>query len=86
VVSSGLNDAVIGWTGKNAVRYATRITGPGKINGQQGTVTGTSASYSGLESGHHYSVEVTPYNSSGKSGTAGKIDFSTTPAPAAKKG
>jgi hypothetical protein len=83
VISSGTDHASVGWTGVNAVKYQTRISGPGKINGQVGTVTKPEASFTGLESGHHYEVTVTPYNASGKSGATGSIDFETT-APAKK--
>lgn len=86
VVSSDGNDAVVAWTGTNAVKYDTTITGPGKINGQKASVSQPQAVYSGLEPGHSYTVEVVPYNASGKSGPSGHIDLKTPPVPVAKKG
>lgn len=84
IVSTSQNDATVGWTGTNAVKYTTEITGPGKINGKRGTVTVPQAVYSGLEAGHNYTVTITPYNSAGKSGASGHIDFKTTAPTAAR--
>lgn len=84
VISSGENDATVGWTGTNAVRYGTEITGPGKINGQRSTVNGTQATFSGLEGSHSYTVTVTPYNASGKAGQSGHIEIKTAPVTAKK--
>lgn len=85
IVSSDGNDAVVAWTGTNAVRYATEISGPGKINGQRSTVTQPQAVYSGLVPGHSYTVTVVPYNASGKSGASGHIDLKTPPVPVPAK-
>lgn len=78
VVSANNNDAVIAWTGKNAVKYTTVIQGPGKINGHTGTTTSPQATFSGLEAGHTYDVTITPYNSAGQAGAKGVITIKTT--------
>jgi hypothetical protein len=78
VISAAATRAEVGWTGHNAVRYQVRITGPGKINGKTNTIPGTTASFSGLESHHNYTVYITPFNSAGNAGPAGHIDFQTT--------
>lgn len=85
VVSSSPTGGVVGWTWVNATKATVKITGPGKINGQTGTVTKPEATYEGLESGHDYTVTVTPYNSAGVAGKSGTINFTTPPASAAAK-
>lgn len=89
VVSAGATNGVVAWTGTNATKWQTKIVGPGKINGQTSTVGIPQATYSGLESGHDYTVTVTPLvNGSPVASAAGKIDFKTsggTPATTAKK-
>jgi hypothetical protein len=83
VISATTDHATVGWTGANATKYQVRITGPGKINGQTNTVSVPQAVYTGLESGHNYTVTVTPFNSAGTSGPDGVIAVTT--APATKK-
>lgn len=78
VVSVSNNDAVVGWTGHNAVRYSLKITGPGPVNGHTSTVTGETGSYSGLEAGHAYTVTVTPVGADGHAGHPGRIAVKTT--------
>jgi Fibronectin type III domain len=77
VLSTGTSSAVVAWTGQNAAKYEVRLSGPGKMNGHLSTVTVTQAVFNELEPGHTYTASVTPYNSSGKSGKAGTIDFKT---------
>lgn len=78
VVSVNNNDAVIAWTGHNAVKYTTVIHGPGPINGHTGSTTAQQGTFSGLQAGHNYSVTVTPYDAQGHAGTTGTIDIKTT--------
>lgn len=78
VVSRSNNDAVVAWSGHNAVRYVTVIRGPGKIDGHVGHTTIPQATYSGLEAGHDYVITVTPYNSAGQAGQPGNINLVTT--------
>lgn len=79
VVSVNNNDAVVAWTGHNAVRYLVTITGPGQpAGGRSNTVTVAEADYSGLQAGHDYTVKVLPYNSAGVAGESGNIDVKTT--------
>ena len=78
VISVNNNEAVVGWSGVNAARYTVRITGPGAVNGQTHTVTGTTASFSGLEAGHTYTVYVTPVAANGQAGHTGQIIVKTT--------
>jgi hypothetical protein len=77
VVSVNNNDAVVAWTGHNAVRYTTVIQGPGPINGHKGSTTVPQATFSGLSAGHDYVVTVTPYNSAGQAGEPGTINLVT---------
>lgn len=77
VVSVNNNDAVISWTGHNAVKYKVVINGPGFPN-KTTTQTGTTASFSGLQAGHDYVVTLTPYNSAGQAGVVGNINLVTT--------
>lgn len=78
VVSVSNNDAVVAWTGHNAVRYAAYIQGPGfppKVPSTSGTTP--QASFSGLQARHNYVVTVIPYNSAGKPGVKGTISLVT---------
>jgi hypothetical protein len=77
VVSVNATGGVVGWTGHNAVKYQVTIHGPGSENGRENTITGTQATYSGLESKHTYDVTVVPVSAAGKSGAAGTITFVT---------
>lgn len=78
VVSVNNNDAVVAWSGHNAVKYAVTIHGPGPIDGRQNTITVPEATYSGLSAGHDYTVTVVPYNAAGKAGPSGTINVKTT--------
>lgn len=77
VISVNNNDAVVGWTGHNAVTYHVMIHGPGRINGHTATTGRPEAVYSGLEAGHTYTVTVTPVNAAGHPGRAGQITVKT---------
>jgi hypothetical protein len=57
----------------NAASYRVTLTGPGPENGRTNVVTVPQAVYSGLESGHTYSVKVVPLNKAGIAGPAGTI-------------
>lgn len=83
VVSVGATNAVVAWTGTNATKWQTKIVGPGKINGQTSTVTIPQATYSGLESGHDYTVTVTPIVNGKLSSVTGHVDFKTSGGSAA---
>lgn len=78
MISHNNNDVVVGWTGHNAVKYKVTLTFYGSENGRTNTITGTTASYSGLPSGHTGHVTVVPYNAAGQPGVSGTIDISTT--------
>lgn len=78
VISVSSSEAVVGWTGSNAASYRVKITGPGKLNGRQDTVTAPKATYSGLEAGHAYTVTVTPVGANGHAGHPGQITVKTT--------
>lgn len=78
VISHNNNDVEVGWTGHNAVKYKVTLTFEGSENGRSNTITGTTASYSGLPSKHTGHVTVTPYNAAGAAGPSGTIDISTT--------
>ena len=75
VISVTTTRAVVGWTGHNAASYQVRITGP-KMD-KTHTITGTTASYSGLSRHHDYTVYVTPYSADHRAGVTGHIDFTT---------
>ena len=57
----------------NAKSYRVTLTGPGPENGRTNVVPVPQAVYSGLESGHTYSVKVVPLNAAGIAGPAGTI-------------
>lgn len=80
VISVGTNRGVVGWTAQNASKYRVTITGPGRIDGQTNTISQKQASYSGLLSGHDYTVTVIPIGSDGTVGRSGKINMHTAPA------
>jgi hypothetical protein len=79
VVSLNNNRAEVGWTATPpAAKYKVVINGP-NFNNRTNVVTTTTASYSGLEAGHSYSVSVTPLDANGNAvGSAGDINFVTT--------
>lgn len=76
VVSVNNNEAVVGWTGTNAVKYKVVINGPG-FNNKTTTTTAKQGTFKGLQAGHDYVVTVTPYGSNGQAGTAGTINLVT---------
>ncbi|HWG26102.1 hypothetical protein [Actinospica sp.] len=78
VISVNNNDAEVGWTAKGATQFKVTIHGPGKINGRTNTISGTTASYSGLEAGHTYDVSVQALVNGKASGKAGTITVKTT--------
>jgi hypothetical protein len=78
IVSVSYNDATVAWTGHNAARFNCKINGPGPIDGQTNTVSIPQASYSGLESGHTYTVTVVPIGADlHTEGAPGQITFVT---------
>ena len=78
VISTTATGGVVGWTGTGATSWQVTLTGPGPENGRTATVGTSKATYSGLESGHTYTVTVHPIVG-GKvdTGVTGKIDFAT---------
>lgn len=86
IVSLSANEAVVGWTGKNAKSYRVTIHGPGPENGRMSTVTGAQATYGGLQSGHAYTVTVVPVGADGHTGKPGAVTFKTTATRTLKKG
>jgi hypothetical protein len=77
VVSVNATRAVVAWSATGATTFTCKITGPGKINGQTNTVNAMQASYSGLESGHTYTVNVQPIVSGKPAGQSGNIVVKT---------
>lgn len=69
--------ATVTWNANGASKWSVKITGPGKINGFTNTVTVPKAVYSGLESGHTYTVTVTPLSASGTPGPSGNVNVVT---------
>jgi hypothetical protein len=69
--------ATVTWNPNGAAKWSVKITGPGKINGFTNTVTVPKAVYSGLESGHDYTVTVTPLSASGTPGPSGNVNVET---------
>lgn len=88
VVSTTPSGAVVAWSATGATSFRTTIKGPGRINGQTGTVTAKQATYSGLEAGHDYTVTVQPLLNGRDAGASGTITFKTpggSPATTGKK-
>jgi hypothetical protein len=77
VVSVNATRAVVAWNATNATTFKVKITGPGKINGFTNTINGKTASYSGLESGHTYTVNVQPIVGGKPAGESGDIELKT---------
>lgn len=69
--------ANLSWTGNNAVKYVTTLTGPGPHNGQVQTVTNPQVSYTGLDGLHNYSIQILPYSADGTRGEPYTLDFQT---------
>lgn len=86
VVSTTPNGAVVAWNATGATSFRTTIAGPGRINGQTGTVTAKQATYSGLQSGHTYEVTVQPLLNGKAAGSPGKITVKTPGGSAATTG
>lgn len=79
VVSVNNNEAVVAWSHSGpAAQWHLVITGPGAINGHTATVGIPQGSYSGLEAGHTYDVQVTPWANGKAAGPSGVITFKTT--------
>lgn len=78
VISVNNNDAEVGWNATGASQFAVTIHGPGPLNGRTNTISGKTASYSGLEAGHTYTVSVQAIVNGKPSGKAGNIDIKTT--------
>lgn len=75
VTSVTNNTAVIAWDHAGpATSWRLTITGPGAINGHVSTATIPQGTYSGLEAGHTYEVEIQPL----PSGQPGEITIKTT--------
>jgi hypothetical protein len=70
--------ATVTWKCTQAVHFRVTITGPGKINGRMATVTVPRAVYTGLESGHTYSVKIQPLVNNKAVGKSGIVVFKTT--------
>lgn len=78
VVRATNNGAVVAWNGNGATSWRVQLTGPGSENGRVSTVSIPQATYSGLESGHNYSVSVQPLVNGKVAGSSGRVDFQTT--------
>jgi hypothetical protein len=70
--------AVVTWKCSQPAHFRLTITGPGKINGRMATVTVPRAVYTGLESGHTYSVKIQPLVNNKPAGHSGIVVFKTT--------
>ena len=77
VVSTTATGGVVGWAGTGATQWQVTLTGPGPENGRQATVGIPQATYSGLESGHTYTVTIHPIVGGKVSSVTGKIPFDT---------
>ncbi len=69
--------ATITWSSTHTSTFQLTIVGPGKINGHTAKVTKPEAVYSGLSSGHSYTVTIQPLVGGVAEGKAGKITFKT---------
>lgn len=76
--------ATLTWTGNQAASYKVTLVGPGSKNGNVQTVKSPTVSYTGLEAGHNYSIQVEPFNAAGQAGQVGTVDFQTLTAGGAK--
>jgi hypothetical protein len=70
--------ATVTWKCSQPAHFKVTITGPGKINGRTATVTVPKAVYTGLESGHTYSVKIQPLVNNKAVGHSGIVVFKTT--------
>ena len=69
--------ATVTWSSTHTSTFRVTIVGPGKINGHMATVTKPEAVYTGLSSGHSYTVTIQPLVNGTAEGKAGKITFKT---------
>lgn len=80
VVSTTNTGGTVAWSSVPSgagVTYTCTLTGPGPENGRVNTISATQAVYSGLESGHTYTVKVQGNENGVPSGASGNISFVT---------
>lgn len=77
VVSVSPTRATVAWDQTVSRTDNVEIIGPGPINGHTGSTTNDEAVYSGLESGHTYTVYIQPTVDGGIEGQPGHITFRT---------
>jgi hypothetical protein len=76
--TAGNTRASVTWKSTVTAAFEVTITGPGKLNGRMGKVGKPEAVYSGLESGHTYSVKIQPLVNGVAEGKSGRVDLVTT--------